>query len=61
MIVKSIAYVHDPSPIGVVTPCRFTHDAAKPLAAGGRVGENTRLENFRGDEPASRRMATVSA
>jgi hypothetical protein len=25
MIVKSVAYVCDPSPIGVVTPRRFTH------------------------------------
>jgi hypothetical protein len=47
MIVKSMAHVRDPSPIGVVTPCRFT------LRAGGLMISLASRDELGADEVAS--------
>ncbi len=44
MIAKSIAYVRDPLPIGIVTPCRFTRGA---LFRKGASSPNETNELFR--------------
>jgi len=40
MIVKSIAYVRDLSPIGIVTPCQFTPQAMR------RARKSTMIEPY---------------